>query len=39
MTKPRHFLDISELPLTELRSMLDASNAMKAKLRAHEKGR
>ena len=39
MTGPRHFLDISELPLTELRSMLDASNAMKAKLKAHETGR
>ena len=38
MSKPvRHFLDISELPLTELRNMLDASAAMKAKLKAQEK--
>ena len=38
MSKPlRHFLDINELPLTELRNMLDASLAMKAKLKAHEK--
>src|SRR6201988_1559983 len=35
---PRHFLDISELPLGELRNMLDASSSMKAKLKAHEKG-
>ena len=34
----RHFLDISELPLAELRNMLAASAAMKAKLKAHEKG-
>jgi len=33
----RHFLDISELPLAELRNMLAASAAMKAKLKAHEK--
>jgi ornithine carbamoyltransferase len=33
----RHFLDISELPLAELRNMLDAGAAMKAKLKAHEK--
>jgi len=39
MTKPRHFLDISELPLAELRSMLAAGTAMKAKLKAHEKGK
>ena len=39
MSKPRHFLDIGELPLKDLRTMLDASNAMKAKLKAHEKGR
>ena len=38
MNKPRHFLDISELPLEELRSMLALSSAMKAKLKAHEKG-
>jgi ornithine carbamoyltransferase len=36
-TTPRHFLDLSELPSKELRSMLDASAAMKAKLKAHEK--
>jgi ornithine carbamoyltransferase len=34
----RHFLDISELPPRELRTMLSASAAMKAKLKAHEKG-
>ena len=28
----RHFLDISELPLKELRNMLDAGAAIKAKL-------
>ncbi len=33
----RHFLDISELPPAELRNMLAASIAMKAKLKAHEK--
>jgi ornithine carbamoyltransferase len=33
----RHFLDISELPTTELRNMLAAGVAMKAKLKAHEK--
>ena len=39
MTRPpRHFLDISALPLSELRSMLAAGNAMKAKLKAHEPG-
>ena len=38
MSKPRHFLDIGELPLKDLRTILDASNAMKAKLKAHEKG-
>jgi len=32
---PRHFLDLSELPGKELRSMLDAGAAMKAKLKAH----
>jgi ornithine carbamoyltransferase len=39
MSKPRHFLDIGELPLKDLRTILDASNAMKAKLKAHETGR
>ncbi|HXL14437.1 MAG TPA: ornithine carbamoyltransferase, partial [Bradyrhizobium sp.] len=34
---PRHFLDISALPLGELRSMLAAGSAMKAKVKAHEK--
>ena len=33
----RHFLDISELPPAELRNMLAASIAMKAKLKAHER--
>ena len=33
---PRHFLDISELPLPDLRSMLAASIAMKAKLKARK---
>ena len=33
----RHFLDLSELPTKELRNMLAASMAMKAKLKAHEK--
>ena len=32
----RHFLDINELPLSELKSMLDASSAMKAKQKAHQ---
>src|SRR4051812_24560595 len=31
----RHFLDLNELPTTELRNMLAASLAMKAKLKAH----
>src|SRR5215210_8663673 len=31
----RHFLDLSELPTKELRNMLAASLAMKAKLKAH----
>ena len=34
---PRHFLDISALPLEELRNMLALSVAMKAKLKAREK--
>ena len=34
---PRHFLDISELPLPELRHIMDASRSMKATLKAHEK--
>jgi len=34
---PRHFLDINTLPPAELRSMLAAGTAMKAKLKAHEK--
>ena len=33
---PRHFLDLNELPTKELRNMLAASVAMKAKLKAHE---
>ena len=32
----RHFLDLSELPTKELRNMLAAGVAMKAKLKAHE---
>ena len=36
---PRHFLDISEVPLPELRNMLAAGRDMKAKLKAHEEGR
>ena len=35
----RHFLDLSELPTKELRNMLDASVAMKAKLKAACEGR
>jgi ornithine carbamoyltransferase len=35
-TSPRHFLDINALPLRELRTMLAAGAAMKAKLKAHE---
>ena len=31
MNKPRHFLDISELPTQELRSMLALSSAMKVR--------
>jgi ornithine carbamoyltransferase len=34
---PRHFLDLSELPTTELRTMLDAGVAMKAKFKAQAK--
>src|SRR4051812_40178412 len=34
MTPPRHFIDLSELPVSELRTMLDAGAAMKAKLKA-----
>ena len=33
-TPPRHFLDLSELPVKELRTMLDAGAAMKSKLKA-----
>src|SRR5271170_4482455 len=40
MTRPpRHFLDINAVPLQELRTMLAAGSAMKAKLKAHEKGK
>ena len=39
MSKPRHFLDINELPLAELKNMLAAGRAMKATLKAHEIGR
>ena len=34
----RHFLDLSELPTKELRNMLAASVAMKAKLKAQKSG-
>ena len=34
---PRHFLDLNVLPAAELRKMLDASLAMKAKLKANPK--
>src|SRR3954469_17006033 len=37
MSKPKHFLDISELPLPELRAMLSAGAAMKAQLKAHDR--
>src|SRR3954452_12252426 len=33
---PKHFLDINELPLSELKRMLAASTAMKAKQKAHQ---
>jgi ornithine carbamoyltransferase len=39
MGKLRHFLDISEVPLPELRNMLALSRAMKAKLKAHQESR
>ena len=35
----RHFLDLNELPTKELRNMLAASVAMKAKLKAQKTGR
>src|SRR6185369_11716279 len=38
-TSVRHFLDISELPLSELRNMLALGADMKAKLKAHDKGK
>src|ERR1700723_2775975 len=34
---PRHFLDLNEVPTKELRTMLDAGIAMKAKLKAQKK--
>ena len=33
---PKHFLDINELPLSELKRMLAASSAMKAKQKAQQ---
>ncbi|MBB5045322.1 ornithine carbamoyltransferase [Rhodopseudomonas rhenobacensis] len=36
MSTPRHFLDLTELPTKELRRILDASVAMKAKLKAKD---
>jgi len=38
-TSLRHFLDIDAMPLAELRAMLAAGAAMKAKLKAHETGK
>ena len=35
----RHFLDISELPPSELRNMLTLSADIKAKLKAHDRGK
>ena len=35
----RHFLDLNEIPTKELRNMLAASVAMKAKLKAQEASR
>jgi ornithine carbamoyltransferase len=35
---PRHFLDLNELPLAELREVLTASLAMKAELKAQKSG-
>jgi ornithine carbamoyltransferase len=34
MTRLRHFLDLNELPVEDLRAMLDASRAMKQRLKA-----
>ena len=31
---PRHFLDLTELPTSELRAMLSAAGAMKAKIKS-----
>ena len=39
MSKPRHFLDINSTPLADLQSMLAASSAMKAQLKAHEQSK
>ncbi|HEY8333667.1 MAG TPA: ornithine carbamoyltransferase [Tardiphaga sp.] len=36
-TSPRHFLDLCDVPTNELRNILDASVAMKAKLKGHDK--
>jgi ornithine carbamoyltransferase len=36
-TSLRHFLDLCDVPSRELRSILDASVAMKAKLKGHDK--
>ncbi len=36
MSKPRHFLDINSLPLSDLQRMLAAGSAMKAKLKGNE---
>jgi ornithine carbamoyltransferase len=36
VSAPRHFLDLNELPTNELRAVLDAGVAMKAKLKAEK---
>jgi len=38
-TRPRHFLDLCDLPTAELRRILDAAVALKAKLKAGERVR
>ena len=34
MTTPRHFLDLTSVPASELRTILAAAGAMKAKLKS-----
>jgi ornithine carbamoyltransferase len=38
-TRPRHFLDLNDMPAAELRRILDAAKAMKARLKAGERSR